>query len=241
VAVGTVKKSIETSCSLRTACCPNIMFGVKRMGRRWGQQDCHAAIRCPTIHTFSIVGCCSASDVLALVWAHYKARFGKIEKVQKWDAIDKGVDQTLAVLMVILGGLVVTPIFFNTVNDAAALLFDRGADFLSAFDKARREAFVMLLLNLHHQLDLAIDFWGLWLIPFGLLVYRSRFLPRVLGVRLMIACFEYPALSFTGLLFHIYEEKVFKFAQRVLFAEGAIMLWLVIMGAGEKRLAAASS
>jgi hypothetical protein len=136
---------------------------------------------------------------------------------------------------------VVTPIFFDTVIDAAALLFARGADFLSVFDKAQREAFVTLLLNLHHQRDLAIDFWGLWLIPFVLLVYRSRFLPRVLGVRLMIACFEYPALNFTGLLFPVYEEKVFKFAQRVLFAVVAIMLWFVIMGAGEKRLAAATS
>jgi hypothetical protein len=37
----------------------------------------------------------------------------------------------------------------------------------------------MLFLNLHHQLDLAnAIFWGIWLIPFGLLVYRSRFLPR---------------------------------------------------------------
>jgi hypothetical protein len=46
----------------------------------------------------------------------------------------KGVDHDLAVLMVILGGLMVTPIYFvNTLNDAAALLLARGADFLSAF------------------------------------------------------------------------------------------------------------
>ncbi len=32
-------------------------------------------------------------------------------------------------------------------------------------------------------------FWGLWLLPFGLLVYRSGFLPRFLGVWLMLACF----------------------------------------------------
>src|SRR5215831_9702900 len=78
----------------------------------------------------------------------------------------KGVDQTLALLMVILGSLMVTPIFFvNTANDAAALLFARGADFLSVFDKPQRDAFAMLFLNLHHQLDLAINLWGVWLIP----------------------------------------------------------------------------
>ena len=68
----------------------------------------------------------------------------------------KEVDQALAVLMVILGSLMQVPIFFfNTVNDAAALLFARGADFLSVFDKPQREAFAMLFLNLHHHLDLA--------------------------------------------------------------------------------------
>jgi len=73
----------------------------------------------------------------------------------------KRVDQALAALMVILG-LMVTPIaFVNTVNDVVALLFARGADFLSIFDKAQREALVMLFVNLHDQLDLANDFWGL--------------------------------------------------------------------------------
>ena len=83
----------------------------------------------------------------------------------------KGVDQGLAILMVILGILMQVPIFFvNMVNDAAALLFPRGADFLSVFDKPQREAFAMLFLNLHHHLDLAnAVFWGLWLLPFGLL------------------------------------------------------------------------
>ncbi|HVH60472.1 MAG TPA: DUF4386 domain-containing protein [Candidatus Sulfotelmatobacter sp.] len=153
----------------------------------------------------------------------------------------KGVDQALAVLMVILS-LMVTPIsFVNIANDIAALLFARGADFLSVFDKAQREALVMLFLNLHHQLDLAWELLGVSFIPFGLLVYRSRFLPRILGVWLMIASFAYMALSFTGLLFPGYEDKVVRFAQPVLFAEVAIMLWLAIMGVREKRLAPASS
>ncbi len=51
----------------------------------------------------------------------------------------KGVDQGLAVLMVILGSLMQVPIFFiNSVTDAAALLFVRGAVFLSVFDKPQR-------------------------------------------------------------------------------------------------------
>lgn len=148
----------------------------------------------------------------------------------------KAVNQALAVLMVILGSLMVTPIFFvNTVNDAAALLLVRGGGYLSVFDKPQREALARLFLDLHHQLDLANEiFWGLWLIPFGLLVYKSRFMPRILGVWLVIACFAYLALSFTGFLLPAYEDQVDKIAQPLLLGELVTMLWLLIMGANEK-------
>jgi len=154
----------------------------------------------------------------------------------------RGVDRALAVLMVI-GSLVVAPIFIvNAANDAAALLFARGADFLSVFDKAQREAFVMLFLNLHHQLDLANYLGGTWwFFPFGFLVFRSTFLPRILGVWLMLACFAYLAVSLSGLLYPAYADKVWTFAQPVLFAEVATMLWLAVIGAKEKSLAPRSS
>ena len=152
----------------------------------------------------------------------------------------KGVDQTLAVLMVILGSLMQVPIFFvNVANDVAALLFARGADFLSVFDKPQRDAFARLFLNLHHQVDLAnMMFAGLWLFPFGLLVYKSRFLPRLLGVWLLIACFAWLAFGFSGLLLPGSEDKVFTAIQPFVLGEVATMLWLMIMGAKEKRPAA---
>jgi hypothetical protein len=155
----------------------------------------------------------------------------------------KGVDQDLARLMVILGGLMVTPIYFvNTVNDAAALLLVRGADFLAVFDKPQRDALAMLFLRLHHGGVVANElFWGLWLFPFGLLVYRSRFLPRILGVWLIINGFAYLAVSFTGLLFPQYEEMVFNSAFPALLGELAIMLWLLIKGARVQPLAAAGA
>jgi len=153
----------------------------------------------------------------------------------------KGVDQTLARLMVIIT-VVITPIFFvNAGNDVAALLFARGTEFLSVLDPAQHEAFVMLFLNLHHQLDLSSGLiWILFHIPFGLLVYKSRFLPRILGVWLMMVGLAYLALSISGLLVPVYERKVWDFAQPVLFGEVAVMLWLAIMGAKEPRMAAGS-
>ncbi len=152
----------------------------------------------------------------------------------------KGVDQNLAVLMVILGGLMVTPIYFlNTLNDAAALMLVRGADFLSVFEKPQRDALAMLFLRLQHHGVLANEiFWGLWLFPFAILVYRSRFLPRFLGVWLIINGTAYLTISFTGLLLPQYEVTVSNIAFPALLGELAIMLWLLIKGAKPQPLAA---
>ena len=146
------------------------------------------------------------------------------------------VDKNLAILMVILGGLLVTPLFFvNAVTDAGALYFATNADFLSVFDKAQHDAFVVLFLNLHHVLDLAnAIFWGIWLIPFGLLVYRSRFIPRFLGVWLMLGCLGYLGFSFAGFLFPVYEDRAFALGTPFRLGEVAFMLWVVIVGAKEK-------
>ena len=147
----------------------------------------------------------------------------------------KEVDQGLAVLMVILGSLMVTPIFFvNSVNDAVALLFVRVVNSCRRSTSRSAMHSPCCFLRLHHYGDLANEiFWGLWLLPFGLLVYKSRFLPRVLGAWLMIACFSHLACSFTGFLFPAYEDKVINYTQPVEWAEAAILLWLIIMGAKE--------
>ena len=144
----------------------------------------------------------------------------------------KGVDQHLAVLVVILGGVMPALLYFvNVVSDAGALMLVRGGDFLSAFDKPQRDALVMLFLRLHDQQNTAAEIlWGLWLLPLAILVYRSRFLPRFLGVWLAINGCAYVILSLTGLLLPQYENKVFIGSQPALLGELVLMLWLVIRG-----------
>src|SRR5712691_6066001 len=140
----------------------------------------------------------------------------------------KDVDQQLAVLLVIV------------VSDAGALMVARsgsggagGVDFLSVFDKPQRDALVLLFLRLHHaQIVAAEILWGLWLFPMGALAYKSRFLPRFIGVWLIINGVAYIVLSLTGLFFPDYQNKVFAYSQPALFGELAIMLWLVFKGAG---------
>src|SRR5438067_4208575 len=137
----------------------------------------------------------------------------------------KEVDQNLARLMVILGSLMVTPIYFvNTVNDAAALLLVRGGDFLSVFQKPQLDAMAMLFLRLHHAGVVANElFWGLWLLPFGVLVFRSRFLPRILGVWLILNGIAYAIICFIAVLAPQYEDAAFNRAFPVMCGELAIM------------------
>jgi hypothetical protein len=133
-------------------------------------------------------------------------------------------------------------IFFNVVNDAGVLIFVRGADYLSVFDKPQRDALGMLFLRLHDQATTGAEIlWGLWLLPLALLVYRSRFLPRFLGVWLVINGFAYVIISLTGLLLPQYQGRVFTISLPALLGELALMFWLVIKGARPQPLSTAGS
>jgi Domain of unknown function (DUF4386) len=142
------------------------------------------------------------------------------------------VNRTWAFLMVGFVLVAAAVGFLNTLNNIAALLLFRGGEFLNVFDTSQRNALAMLFLRLHsHGMFIDEIFWGLWLFPFGLLVFRSGFLPRFLGVWLMINCFGYLALSVIALFFQPYYNAAFKMLQPLLFGELAIMLWLLIKGA----------
>lgn len=144
----------------------------------------------------------------------------------------EGVDRRQASLMAILVFVQVPLAFLNELNHLAALLLVRGADFLSVIDKPQRDALAMLFLNLDGQGTIVSQiFWGLWLLPFGVLVFRSGFLPRVLGVWLVINCFAYLVMSLSGLLSPQYYDLVFRIASPFLLGEVAMMLWLLIRGA----------
>jgi len=144
----------------------------------------------------------------------------------------KGVSRRQASLMVILIVASIPIAFVNELNAIAALVLVRGADFLSVFEKPQRDALAMLFLNLHHHgFVVAEMFWGLWLFPLALLVYKSSFLPRFLGVWLAFAGLAWVILSLTGLSLPQYEDKVYAYCQPAIFGEIALMLWLLIKGA----------
>jgi len=142
--------------------------------------------------------------------------------------VNKGWAGTMVALVLVSAAIG----FFNTLNQLAALVLFRGDDFLSVFDKGQLDALAYFFLRLNSQGNFMNEiFWGLWLLPFGLLVFRSGFLPRLLGLWLMISCFFWLALSAIALLLPTYYEAAFRYSQPALFSELAIMLYLLIKGA----------
>jgi hypothetical protein len=142
------------------------------------------------------------------------------------------VDTNHARLMVGLVLISVAVTFANALNDIAALVVFRGNDYLLVFEKPQRDGLGMFFLNLH-RLGIAVVgiFWGLWLLPFGMLVMRSGFLPRILGVLLILNCVGYVTASATTLLAPSYSAIVSRAVMPTLLGELWIMLWLLIRGA----------
>jgi len=154
----------------------------------------------------------------------------------------QGVDKRLASLMVTLFAISIPISCVNALNDIAALILVRGADFLSVFSEPQRQALAMMFLRLQSQgLLVAQIFWGLWLLPFGILVYRSGFIPRILGVLLILNGFAYPIQSFTSFLLPQYADVVSRITSPVLLGEAAIILWLLIRGVRDQPLVEAAA
>jgi len=149
----------------------------------------------------------------------------------------KQVNRRHALMMSWLIAISAPIAWLNELNSIAALTLVHGADFLSVFDKPQREALAMLFLNLHREgLGIASIFWGLWLFPLGVLVYRSGFVPHILGALLIANGCSYVIISFTSLLLPQYAAIVGRWMSPLQFGELIFMFWLLIVGAKPKAI-----
>lgn len=152
----------------------------------------------------------------------------------------KGVSVLLANLMAV-SILVIAPLgFAGIANEVVALSLARDPGFLAVFDKPQRDAMATLLLHFdQHSVAFSELFWGLWLFPLAALVYRSRFVPRLIGVWLFLNGLAYVVISLTGLFLPEHHKAVTSLSTPLLFGEVGLMLWLLIVGARGPGVAAA--
>lgn len=140
----------------------------------------------------------------------------------------KPVSKDSAVLMVVVA-LMGNPItMLNEFTQLGALQLLSGADYLTVFTTAQLQALAYLFVRLHsYGISIAFIFSGLWLLPLGYLVFKSGFLPRILGILLIIGGFGYLIDVFAGFLFPGSNLSIGLFTG---LAEIFFLLWLLIKG-----------
>ncbi len=143
----------------------------------------------------------------------------------------KQVNEHQAKIMVALVVVQVPAVFIIGALNITSLMVFKG-ELLQTFALNQRQDLAMLFLNISENYTLILEvFWGLWLFPFGLLVYRSRFIPRIFGILLIAAGIAYVNLSIGSLLFPSYSAMVYgPTLLLVAIGEISITLWLLIKG-----------
>lgn len=152
----------------------------------------------------------------------------------------RSVNENHARLMVILALISVPISFLNIQNKFAILPLLDSESYLSVFSIEQLHAQVLFLLNQYNDGILIVQiFWGLWLFPFGYLVYKSDFLPKLLGIFLMVGCFGYLFNFFGYALFPKYGELGIAsyIGLPATIGEIGSGLWLTIMGVRQRAAA----
>jgi hypothetical protein len=148
----------------------------------------------------------------------------------------KPVNKNLALLFLLLnlGGVAVECI--NALNLFAALQFLSGANYLSVFQTGQLQAMAMSSLNLYTSgFLIAQIFFSAWLLPLGYLVYKSRFLPRLLGLLLILDFFGNMSWFLQGFLLPDYGILAYPGNVISFIAEISITLWLLIMAVKDQK------
>ncbi len=144
----------------------------------------------------------------------------------------KDVSEKQAILMVTFVVIGVAAAFANSFNELAVLIILGKPDFLAAFDATQLEGIAYLFVRLQsYGIQVIQIFWGLWLIPMGILVYRSGFIPKIIGVSLWLAAFAYLLSNFLFLLLPQYKAALSPIITGLEILELPIIFWLVIVGA----------
>jgi hypothetical protein len=148
----------------------------------------------------------------------------------------KPVNKNLALLLLLLnlGGVAVECL--NALNLFAALQFLSGANYLSVFQTSQLQALAMSSLDLYTNGFLLTQiFFSAWLIPLGYLIYKSRFLPKWLGILLILDFFGNMSWFLQGFLLPDYRILAYPGNAIGFIAEISLTVWLLVMAVKEQK------
>jgi len=141
----------------------------------------------------------------------------------------RSVNRDHAALMVIFAMMSVPISFVGAAFNYGALKVFQGGDFMSVLPRVQLDVLGMLLMRLRgHTILVNQMFWGLWLLPLGFLIIRSRFLPRLLGLWVLLGGLGWIAECLTPLLAPDFSTAVNRVTSITSLGELALILWLLI-------------
>lgn len=150
----------------------------------------------------------------------------------------RNVNERYAKLLV-AAVVVQVPVAFVKAGLSIATVLTLKGEILKSFELAQRQDLAMAFLKINDYSVLALElFWGLWLFPLAILIYRSVFIPRFLGVWLIINGIVYVLLSFASIVLPEYKDIVFTIGMPAMFGELVLMLWLLIKGIRDQKAVA---
>lgn len=148
------------------------------------------------------------------------------------------VNENMAKLMVLLAVVSVPMYFMNVQNEFTALSLIKTPSYLKAFSQEQIQSQVLFYINQYDNgMRLIHIFSGLWLFPFGYLVFKSNFLPKFFGILLILGCFGYLINFFGQTLIPYYSELGIGayISLPASVGEIGICLWLLFIGAKENK------
>jgi Domain of unknown function (DUF4386) len=144
----------------------------------------------------------------------------------------KPVSRTLALLALLFGivGCAVTA--FGSLFQLGPLVILRGGPYLSVFNAKQLQALALMFLNLNVQVGyIALVFFGVFQIALGYMIWRSGFLPRILGALIALAGVGWLTFLSPPLATHLLGPL----EVLGIVAEGSLMLWLLVVGVDSER------
>jgi hypothetical protein len=147
-----------------------------------------------------------------------------------------GVNKIWATVFLTAILMTVSITFANTVNYVAPLVVLSKAGYLNVFQQEQRHAMMMIFFRLNDYGQLLLEiFWGLFLFALGLLIVKSRFVPRILGIFLIIQSFVFPFNTLTKLLIpYFYPTLITQLTLLFGPLSAPAMFWLLVKGAKEE-------
>lgn len=144
------------------------------------------------------------------------------------------LDRYLAVVTTALIWISLPIQLLNVVNHLAPLTLTSGATVAAGFTSEQVDGLTYLFVRMHAMgLQIAQIFWGLWLVPWGLVAVRTAFMPRWIGAAIIVAGAAYMLNTAVAILAPALSPAVSPYLLAFGVSELAKTGYLIIWGARE--------